>query len=74
MLSTYFSTNCAFNFIQNTDYLIIATLGNTRAENKGLECTIPYDNIKSIFLNHVFYINFGPKPFTFTKTNQNFSA
>jgi len=35
MLSTDFSTNCALNFIQNTDNLI--TLGNTSAENKGIE-------------------------------------
>jgi len=31
------------NFIQNTDILI--TLGNTKTENEGLECTIAYNNI-----------------------------
>jgi len=37
MLSTDFSTNCALNFIQNTNILI--TLGNPSAENKGLTIT-----------------------------------
>jgi len=47
------STNCAPNFIQNTDILI--TLGITSAENKGLECTISYNNIiECRFPNHVF--------------------
>jgi len=50
-------TNCAPNYIQNTDILI--TLGNKSAKNKGLECTIAYNNIESAFHNHVFYINFG---------------
>jgi len=56
MLSAGFSTNCAPNFIRNIDNLI--TLGNTRTENKGLKCTIAYNNIESRFPNHVFYINF----------------
>jgi len=52
-MSTDFSTNCAPNFIQNmSDNLI--TLGNTNAENKGLECTIAYNNVESRFPNHVF--------------------
>jgi len=51
MLSTVFSTDCAPNFIQNTDILI--TLGYTCAENKGLE-SIAYNNIESRFQNHVF--------------------
>jgi len=34
MLNTHFSTNCAPNFIQNTDNLII--VGNMSAEKKGL--------------------------------------
>jgi len=49
-------TYCAPNFIQNTDILI--SLGNTSAEEKGLEYTIAYNNIGSRFQNHVFYINF----------------
>jgi len=52
MLSTDFSTNCAPNFFENSDNLI--TLGNTYAENKGLECTIAYNNIENRFPNHVF--------------------
>jgi len=40
-------TNYAPNFLQNTDILI--TLENTSGENKGLECTITYDNIESRF-------------------------
>jgi len=47
MLSTDFSTNCALNFIHNTDILI--TLGNMSAKNKGLERTIAYNNIESRF-------------------------
>jgi len=35
MLSTDLSTNCATNFIQTT--IILITLGDTSAENKGLE-------------------------------------
>jgi len=42
MVSTDFSKNCAPNFIQNTNILI--TFGNMSAENKGLECTIAYNN------------------------------
>jgi len=45
------------NLFQNGDNLI--TLGYTSAENKGLECTIAYNNIISRFLNHVFYISFA---------------
>jgi len=51
-LSIEFSTNCAPNFIQNSNILI--TLGNTNAENKGLECAIAYNDIKSRFPSHVF--------------------
>jgi len=58
MLSMDFSINCAPKFFPNSDNL--NTLENASAENKGLECTITYNNIKSRFLNHVFfYINFG---------------
>jgi len=53
MLSTEFPTNCASNFIQNTD--ILTTLGNMSDENNGLECTIAYNNhIESMFANYVF--------------------
>jgi len=31
------------------------TLGNTSAENKGLKCIIAYNNIQSMFPNHVLY-------------------
>jgi len=42
---------------QNSYNLI--TIENTSAENKGLKCTIAYNNIESRFPNHVlFYINF----------------
>jgi len=37
MLCTDFLTNFVSNSTQNTDILI--RIGNTRAENKGLECT-----------------------------------
>jgi len=47
MFDVDLSTNCAPNFIQNTDILI--TLENTGAESKGLEFTIAYINIKSRF-------------------------
>jgi len=50
MFSTDFSTNCTPNFIQNTDNWI--TLGNTSAENQGLECTISYSNIERRFSKH----------------------
>jgi len=33
---------------------ILITLGNTSADNKGLECTIAYNNIERRFPNHVF--------------------
>jgi len=55
MLSADFLENYAPNFIQNPDNLI--TLGHTSAENKGLECTIAYDNIESRFPNYVFFIS-----------------
>jgi len=54
MLSADFLTDCAPNFIQNTDILITITLGNTSAENKGLECTFTYNNIENRFPNHDF--------------------
>jgi len=44
MFSTDLWTNCAPNFIQNTDILI--PLGNTSAKNKGLECTIAYNRLQ----------------------------
>jgi len=49
MLSTDFSTNCEPNFIQKR------ILGNTSAENKGLECTTANNNIENRFPNHVFF-------------------
>jgi len=55
LLSTDFLTNCA-HFNQNTDIFI--TLENTSVENKGLECTIAYNNmIENKFSNHVFISN-----------------
>jgi len=30
---------------------------NKKKENKGLECTIAYNNIESMFPNHVFFIS-----------------
>jgi len=38
---------------------IFEILLGTIAQNKGLECTIAYNNIESGFPNHVFYINFS---------------
>jgi len=49
----YGSKNCASNFIENTDILIIH--GITSAENKGLECTITHNNIKSRFPSYFFF-------------------
>jgi len=49
MLNTDFSTNCAPN--SKHRYF------NYCAENKGLECTIAYNNIESMFPNHVFFIS-----------------
>jgi len=49
------SANYAPNVIQNTDILI--SLGNTSSENKGLECTIAYNNIESSFLKPCCFIS-----------------
>jgi len=51
------STNCALNFIQNTDIVIVLT--NTVPKTIGLEWTIVYiNNIKSRFPNYISYNNF----------------
>jgi len=55
MLSTDFSSNCAPNFIQST--VILITLGNMSAENKGFVCTIAYNNIQTMLL-YIYNINF----------------
>jgi len=53
-----FSTNCAPNFIQNTDILI--TLGNTSAENKGLECTIAYNRTSKVGFSKPCFLSKPP--------------
>jgi len=47
MLNTNFLSICAPKSIQNANILI--TLGNTITENKGLECTIAYNNVEGSF-------------------------
>jgi len=58
MLSTDFSTNCAPNFIQNSDKLITLEI-NTRPKTKGLSAQSLTITSKVEVPNHVFYINFG---------------
>jgi len=46
--------------VQTFETDILIALGNTSAENKGVERTIAYNDIESRFPNHVFFnINFG---------------